>query len=173
MENNKLIITPKTKVLELIESYPQLEDVLIKYVPAFERLKNPVLRKTIAKVATLHQAASIGNVSVGDLINHLRNEIGQDLIHEQEKEMNNPNQPDWFNKSDIVNVFDVREMLAAGEHPVGQVMADLSEMPDGKIYQLVAPFLPAPLIDKATGIGFTHWVSAEDDNLYNIYFIRE
>ena len=46
-----LIISPKTKVLQLIETYPQLEDVLIEYAPAFKKLKNPVLRKTVAKIA--------------------------------------------------------------------------------------------------------------------------
>jgi len=45
-----LIITPKTKVLQLIEGYPKLEDILIGYVPAFEKLQNPVLRKTVAKI---------------------------------------------------------------------------------------------------------------------------
>ena len=80
MEKEKLIITPKTKVLELIETYPQLEDVLIKYVPAFSKLKNPLLRRTVAKIATLQQAASIGNVKTGDLINLLRKEVGQVLL---------------------------------------------------------------------------------------------
>ena len=62
--SNILIITPKTKVFQLIETYPQLEDVLIDYVPAFKKLKNPVLRKTVAKIATLQQAASVGGVKV-------------------------------------------------------------------------------------------------------------
>ena len=39
MENHKLIISPKTKVLQLLEAYPQLEDLLIGYVPAFKKLK--------------------------------------------------------------------------------------------------------------------------------------
>ena len=54
--DQKLIITPKTKVLQLIEAYPHLEDVLIEYVPAFKKLKNPILRNTVAKIATLQQA---------------------------------------------------------------------------------------------------------------------
>ena len=61
---NELIITPKTKVLQVIEAYPQLEEVLIGYVPAFVKLKNPILRKTVARIATLQQAAAIGNVKV-------------------------------------------------------------------------------------------------------------
>ena len=80
MENHTLIISPKTKVLQLIETYPQLEDVLINYVPAFKKLKNPILRKTVAKIATLQQAAVVGNVKVEDLINLLRKEVGQDTI---------------------------------------------------------------------------------------------
>ena len=75
METHKLIISPKTKVLQLIETYPQLEDVLINYVPAFKKLKNPILRKTVAKIATLQQAAVVGNVKVEDLINLLRQEV--------------------------------------------------------------------------------------------------
>ena len=80
MENNKdqnqLMITPQSKILQVIEAYPQLEDVLISYVPAFEKLKNPVLRNTVARVTTMQQVASIGNVKVGELINMLRKEVG-------------------------------------------------------------------------------------------------
>ncbi len=81
MDNkNELIITPKTKVSQLIETYPQLEDVLIEYAPAFKKLKNPDLRKTIARITTLQQAAAIGNVKVEDMINRLRKEVGQDKV---------------------------------------------------------------------------------------------
>ena len=72
METPKLIISPKTKVLQLIEAYPQLEDTLIDYVPAFRKLKNPILRNTVAKITTLQQAATIGNVKVEELINLFR-----------------------------------------------------------------------------------------------------
>ena len=81
MKNN-LIITPKTKVLQAIEAYPQLEQVLIEFVPAFEKLKNPVLRNTVARVTSLQQAAAVGKVKVEDLINRLRSEIGQNPLEE-------------------------------------------------------------------------------------------
>ncbi len=66
----------KIKVLELIETYPELEDVLIEYAPAFKNLKNPVLRRTVAKIATLQQAAAIGGVKTEELINRLRKRGG-------------------------------------------------------------------------------------------------
>ncbi len=171
MEN--LIITPKTKVLQLIETYPKLEDVLIEYVPSFKKLKNPVLRKTVAKIATLQQASAIGNVKVEDLINRLRSEIGQDLYSNSVDVEYNTVKSEWFDKNKIETEFDAKEMLARGEHPVNQVIADLNKMESGKIYKLIAPFMPAPLIDKATSLGILHWIDkiAEDD--FNIYFYKE
>ncbi|KAF5057209.1 hypothetical protein DSECCO2_359310 [anaerobic digester metagenome] len=169
--NDQLIITPKTKVLQAIEAYPQLEDILISYVPAFEKLKNPVLRRTVAKIATLQQAAAIGNVKVEDLINRLRAEIGQDLFTQNDNHMYVTETPAWFNESLIAAELDARPMLAAGEHPVNQVMADLKMLENGKIYKLTAPFLPAPLIDKASSMNYAHWMKKEDDGSYTIYFI--
>lgn len=168
--NEQLIITPKTKVLQAIEAYPQLEEVLISYVPAFVKLKNPVLRKTVARIATLQQAAAIGNVPVEDLINKLRAEIGQDLFTQNENQMYNTQQPEWYNESLIAGELDARPMLAAGEHPVNQVIADLKMLETGKIYKLTAPFLPAPLIDKASSLNFKHWVTKSDDGTHIIYF---
>ena len=74
MTKNKPDINANTKVLELIEAYPHLEEVLISYVPAFKKLKNPILRNTVARIATLRQAAAIGNVKTEDLVNLLRKE---------------------------------------------------------------------------------------------------
>ena len=173
METNNLIISPKTKILQLIEAYPQLEDVLISYVPAFEKLKNPVLRKTVAGIATLQQAASIGNVKVEDLINLLRNEIGQDEIQLALDSGYNTIKPDWFDETNIKQELDVREMLAAGEHPVNQVISDIHKLQDNVIYKLIAPFLPAPLIDKASSLNTSHWIQKENEQLYNIYFIKK
>lgn len=173
MKKNHLIISPKTKVLHLIDTYPELEDVLINYVPAFKKLKNPILRKTVAKIATLQQAASIGNVNVGDLINHLRKEVGQDLVKSEMDNPYNTQQPEWFNTAKIKQELDVRDMLAAGEHPVNQVMADLKKLPADSIYKMIAPFLPAPLIDKASSIDAKHWVVKEREDLFIIYFYME
>jgi hypothetical protein len=171
MEKEQLIITPKTKVLHLIEAYPQLEDVLIKYVPAFSKLKNPLLRRTVAKIATLQQAASIGNVKAGDLINLLRKEVGQELLNSTDDTLYNTKKPSWYNETLIEKEFDIREMLAAGEQPVNQVISDLNHLTAGRIYKLTSPFLPAPLIDKAISLKIDHWVLKADD-LVLVYFYQ-
>lgn len=170
--DNTLIITPKTKVLQLIEQYPQLEDILIEYAPAFKKLKNPVLRKTVARVATLQQAATIGNVKVENLINRLRKEVGQDLLRETEDVKYSVKRPAWFDEEKIDMELDAGEMLEQGEQPVNQVITDLKKLSAGKIYKLKAPFVPAPIIDKATSLSFEHWVDKKSTEEVVVYFSK-
>ena len=173
METNKIIISPKTKVLHLIEAYPHLEDILIGYVPAFEKLKNPLLRRTVAKIATLQQAATIGNVKVEDLINVLRKEVGQDMVDPVDEANYNTQRPAWFKKERLSNNLDIREMLNAGEQPVNQVVSDLDKLNPDEIYEVIAPFIPAPLIDKATSLNVDHWIKKGGSDLYYVYFTRK
>lgn len=165
-----LVITPKTKVLELIETYPQLEDILIEIAPAFKKLKNPVLRRTVAKIATLQQAAAIGNVKTEELINLLRKEVGQGTLEGENGSQYNYIKPEWFDENKISGSLNASEMLAVGEHPVNQVMADLKNLKPAGIYLLKAPFLTAPIIDKATSIGMHHWIDQKSEDVLLIYF---
>ena len=169
----KLIIAPKTKIAELLNAYPQLEQILIGYVPAFEKLRNPVLRKTVARVTTLQQAAVIGSVKVEDLINQLRKEVGQDNFSGEDAAAYTTDRPGWFFEKRVAAELDARDMLAAGEQPVNQVIAELQSLDRGDIYRLQAPFLPAPLVDKASSLGFSHWVTQNDEQEFVVYFCKD
>ena len=65
-------ITPETKIAELLDAYPQLEEVLIRQSAHFTALKNPILRKTVAKVATIEKAAQMSGIPVRRLVATLR-----------------------------------------------------------------------------------------------------
>jgi hypothetical protein len=69
--------------------------------------------------------------------------------------------------------LDAKGMLAAGEQPVNQVIADLNALSRGDIYKLIAPFMPAPLVDKASSLGISHWITPHGDQELAIYFCRE
>lgn len=172
MEENKIIISPKTKVLQLIEAYPHLEDILISRVPAFKKLKNPVLRNTVAKIATLQQAAAIGNIKTEELINLLRLEAGQDMTSFDNDKTYTTQRPEWFDETLVYKETNINPMLDAGDQPVNLVMSELNEMPAGSIYKVIAPFIPAPLIDKSLSVGFLHWVNHESDDMVLVYFVK-
>ncbi len=172
--NHKLIITPHTRVSELLEVYPELEKVLIELSPAFERLRNPVLRRTIARFTTLKHAASIAGIKVEDIVNRLRKETGQAGAYTggEEEEFQQQPVPEWFSEAEIIAQADAGEILEQGNEPVFTVLPSLKELPSGKIYLLKAPFLPAPLIEKGISLGCRVWVKKQDDQQYFVYFTK-
>lgn len=168
----KLIITPKTKIYDLLEAYPELEDTLIETAPQFKKLKNPILRKTIARVTTLSQAATIGGIRVETLVNQLREAAGQEstVITSDDNASYNYSKPGWFTNEAVVETIDIREMLNAGEQPVHEVLSAIKKLAPGQVLEIIAPFLPAPLVDKASGLGYAHWILDNGTEEFRIYF---
>ena len=170
---NPLIITPEVKVGELLDNYPDLENVLLELSPTFKKLQNPVLRRTVAKVTTLQHAARVGGIDLGVLINRLRSAVGQGVFETGDTgESEDTPAPSWLVVDHITQKIDVRPMLTAGEKPVGKVMGELAKIPEGGICELTAPFLPAPMIDMAKEKGFEAWAKDEGGNLVKVYFYR-
>jgi hypothetical protein len=75
-------LNAKTKIDDLLKQFPFLEDFLITLSPRFKGLKNPIMRKTMGKVASLEMAASVSGLKLDALISSLAAEIerqsGQD-----------------------------------------------------------------------------------------------
>lgn len=168
----KLIITPKTKIFDLLEAYPQLEDKLIGMASQFKKLKNPVLRKTITKITNLSQAAIIGGLNVEQMVNTLRAEIGQSLVSglDTEKVHYKTQRPDWFTEDWVVNTIDIREMLHAGEQPVHEVLSSIKKLNKNEILKVIAPFIPAPLIDKTLSLNYQHWLNEQGAEKFFVFF---
>ena len=70
-----MTITPKTTIHTLLKEYPFLLDYLAGYHPEFKKLTNPVLRRTVGRMATLDTVAEQGNVPLNQLMNDLAAEI--------------------------------------------------------------------------------------------------
>ncbi|MDZ7740682.1 MAG: DUF1858 domain-containing protein [Bacteroidota bacterium] len=142
--SDKLIITPKTKVGELLKAYPELEEKLIELAPEFKKLKNPVLRRTIARVTSLQQAARVGGIPVDKIVNTLRKETGQTNMEIQDRESIKAGKPDWFDEKNVKLTFDARQVIANGGFPLDKVLKETRELGKDEIYLLITPFMPAP-----------------------------
>jgi len=68
-------LSPKTKIGALVAAYPFLLDYLAARSPAFEKLRNPLLLKTVAKIAPISQAASMGGLDETELLFGIAAEI--------------------------------------------------------------------------------------------------
>jgi len=77
-------LNANTKIDDLLQEYPFLMEYLIARSPKFKLLESAVMRKTVGKVATVAQAASIGGLDSGQLLKDIAAEItkrtGKDVV---------------------------------------------------------------------------------------------
>jgi DUF438 domain-containing protein len=70
-----MTINPKTKVSELLKEYPFIKDFLVELNPHFKALDNPIMRRTLGRVASLSKAAMIGGIDIVELMSGIAAEI--------------------------------------------------------------------------------------------------
>lgn len=167
-------INPDTKVGSLLDNFPALEAVLVQIAPTFEKLRNPILRKTVAKVASLRQIAQVGNVPLSELISKLRKAAG---VEDTETPVNEPEPtiteaPGWFEPAKIVKSFDARALIDAGENPLPQVTPFIQALKKGEILELITPFVPAPMIDLMQQKGYQIFKQKFDSGVVKTYFTQ-
>ncbi|MFN2371198.1 MAG: DUF1858 domain-containing protein [Candidatus Krumholzibacteriia bacterium] len=165
--SERLDITPEVTVADLLAAWPALEDELIAAAPPFAKLRNPLLRRTIAKVTTLRQAARVGGVALPELIARLRAAAGQpDLAVADDADGAAAARPGWLDTVAVVERYDARADIEAGNHPVGAVLGRVKSLGAGEAYQLVTGFEPTPLIAKARDLGAEAFTAREDGGLF-------
>jgi DUF438 domain-containing protein len=79
-------IGPRTKLDDLLKPYPFLLDFLAGMSPRFAKLRSPVMRKTVGRVATLHQVAGFGNLPLPELLRKIQEEIKREAHEDVEVE---------------------------------------------------------------------------------------
>ena len=171
--SDALPITPETRVAALLDHYPELEETLIGMAPPFKKLRNPILRRSVAKVASLRQAAAVGRISVDEMVNTLRAAVGQTATHAAVAPDAVPYfapEPSWFDSDLIVASIDERE-VDPNVMPLKPLLLQGTALRDGEILELVTEYLPAPGIDIMRNKGFAVW-SDEQGTLIKTYFTK-
>ncbi len=169
-------ITPDTKVSELLKEYPQLEDLLKQHSPAFAALKNPVLRRTVAKVTSLQQAAKVGGVNIVEMVDALRKEAGQSPLGDNfcpdSEDIRIPFSEKTPDKI-VTHRLDVRPIIEAGDHPKDQVLALANELKAGDCMEFISSFPPTPLIDLLQKKGYLVTMLAPDKGVVRTFVERK
>lgn len=170
----KTLITPDMTVAELLRVHPQLEDKLIEMAPVFVKLKNPVLKRTIARVTTLKQASAVGGIELGEIINTLRKIAGQENAIMEEYSNNNAEaKPDWVIQNKISCEYDASIDLNNGVHPIAKVTREIDELKENESYLLKTPFVPAPLIELVRNKGFATFSEERSAGLFATYISKK
>jgi len=173
MTDSTIDINPTVTVHALLEAYPELEDVLIGLAPPFKKLKNPFLRKSVAKVATLRHIASVGGIPLDELIAKLRTAVGQSETAETYSDEDYfGEQPDWFSPEKVTLSLEEGKVDDADRMTLVIIMEKAKEVREGEIIELITSFLPAPGIDILKNKGYSVWTRKEGDDLIKSYFLK-
>ena len=173
MPQNKLEITPTVTVHALLEAYPELEEVLIGIAPPFKKLKNPFLRRSVAKVATIKHIASVGGIPLNELITKIREAVGLPENSESYKDQDYfGEQPDWFSHDKVVISLDEDKVEDKDKMTLVILLREAKNVKKGEIIELVTSFLPAPGIDILKSKGYSVWTHKVHDDLIKSYFLK-
>lgn len=176
-----LPITPDVRIAGLLEAYPELEAVLMAQAPAFKALRNPVLRRTIARVTTIAQAARIGDVSARDLVRTLRIAVGQSVDDGDEDPRAAPDgetraaghacahdrtRPATTLRSmpPGTPVLDADALLESGIVPLAAILDAASSLAPAAELRVLVAFRPAPIVERLEAMGFTCEFGLHDEN---------
>jgi hypothetical protein len=174
MTKNDIEISPSTTVHALLSEYPDLEDKLIALAPPFKKLRNPALRKSVAKIATLKNIAAVGNIPLTELINNINLEIGQPVSKEiYEDEVYFTAKPDWFSADKVAVSLVEGEVGDKEKMTVVAVLREAKKLQKGEIIELTTIFLPAPGIDSMKAKGYSVWTRKGEGNIIRTYFMKE
>ena len=136
-------ISQNTRISAVLKANPQALDAIVSLNPAFEKLRNPLLRKLLAPRVTIAEAAKIGDVELPDFLKELRN-IGFKIEQENPVES-------FYNdvsKNDLPQAkitLDANEFLKKGEDPLRAIQKAVQSLGNGETLLVTANFKPAPL----------------------------
>ena len=68
-------ITKRTKIKALLDAHPELEAYLVARHDAFKQLADPVMRRTMGRIATVEKAAALARIDPDDLVSELNAKV--------------------------------------------------------------------------------------------------
>jgi len=180
MEEKKLI-TENDTIFEIVTKYPVVKERLLSISKKFERLNNPVLFNTVARVTTVKKAALVAGIYLNEFLYQLNDAIGlgKEFLESKKREIFTKKEafikpdtlkevePEWFKKAESFEVVDVREI---GE-PFFEVTKIAEKKKSGEGFCIIQNFKPLPLIRYLETLGFESY-SVFKENAYYVYFYR-
>jgi hypothetical protein len=168
-------ITPDMTVADVIARHPNAIELLAAQHAAFERLRNPLLRKAFSRLVTLRQAAAIAGVDLALLLDALNrgSELALPAAGALDTAAGEPGSPPpWFDATRVAARLDVRAAQRAGQEPLADIMRAVRGLPPGGILALRNTFEPLPLYTVLGRRGFQSWARCLADDDWEIFFVQ-
>jgi len=175
-------IKASDKLQKLFERDERLIDVMANHSPQLAKLRNSPMRRVMARVTTVAQAARLCKVPVEELVRDLNLVIGIDASSTDTgtaAESADAETAATTDDSSSLPSFesavelDVRDELGKGGEPFSRIMAAVAGLGEGQVLHLRAPFEPVPLFAVMAKRGFGHKTEQHADDDWSVWFFRQ
>ncbi|MDQ2929689.1 MAG: DUF2249 domain-containing protein [Gemmatimonadota bacterium] len=163
-------MTAPTRILQserlqsVFERDERLIDIIASHSPALARLRNSPMRRIMARVTTVAQAARLCGIPAAQLVDELNAALGFEKsdvsIASADESQSTPEisdqatAPDWTHQMAVE--LDVRDDLRNGREPFSRIMAAVAQLRPSNVLLLHTTFEPVPLFAVLAKRGFEH-----------------
>jgi uncharacterized protein (DUF2249 family) len=178
------VIRPDDRISAVLARDERLLDVLVSTAPAFARLKNPLMRRTMASLVTVQQAAQIAGLDADALVDRLNRALadgGAAPARPPPQASTSSTAPTstpvpatlLATPPELLVDLDVREELRAGREPFARIMGAVRDLAPGSVLRLRAIFEPAPLYGVLAKKGLSHFTERIASDDWRVWFFRD
>ncbi len=192
-------VAPTDRVSDVIARDEALVDVFVRAAPHFSKLRNRAMRRVMARLITVEQAARTAGISPDTLVRDLNSALGIAVHPDEARSSASKNevakggampepgghgQPGGGVREAAdaasptrpvdapVREVDVREDLRTGNEPFSKIMAAVAALGDGEILRLRTTFEPVPLFTVLGKRGFVHESEEHAAEDWSVWFWR-
>ena len=163
----------------------RLIDIIAGHSPQLAKLRHSPIRRIMARVTTVAQAARLCGIPAEILVAELNEALGIDAAIGGDVSAASPSsvspvneaanadlaaRPEWSLGGAVE--LDVRESLRAGQEPFSRIMETVASLEDGQLLRLRTTFEPVPLFAVLSKRGFAHHAERHGPEDWLVYFRR-
>lgn len=175
-------IAATDRVSDVLARDESLVDVFVRLAPHFAKLRNRMMRRVMARLVTVEQAAQTAGIPVADLLRELNgahglrgaslDTSGSDVSrHSTAVAAPASDSPTRPLHAPVVEL-DVRDDLRSGREPFSRIMTAVGALRDGEVLELRATFEPVPLLAVLAKRGFAHETRPHAADDWSVWFWR-
>jgi uncharacterized protein (DUF2249 family) len=174
-------VAPGDRVSDVLARDEALVEVFVRQSPHFAKLRSRTMRRIMARLVTVEDAARMAGADAAALVGELNAALG--IAAEPGAASGRRGEDGTIGSvlpeasgatgrpagARVVEV-DVREDLRAGREPFSKILAAVHEVGAGEVLWLRATFEPVPLYSVLGKRGFLHEAKAEGPDDWSVWF---
>ena len=163
------------RVSDVLARDESLVGVFVRHARHFEKLRSPTMRRVMARLITVEQAARTAGVDVDDLLRDLNRALGvpTDAPAPAPAETSSDAPSAGTRPAGRPTIeLDLRDDMREGREPFSRIMTAVAALDDSRVLRLRTIFEPVPLFEVLARRGFHHESRRDAPEDWSAWFWR-